>query len=108
MPIIRTHIQRSYPPRQDPAIIDSVPTILSATTFIYRPDIGTISIESSSASLVRIQSGVALQDHLNDLAIETTKKALALAKHAKRKTINKADIKLSISTFNNCLHNKFL
>ena len=48
------------------------------------------------ASIVALDAVIALQDHLNDMAIETTKKALALAKHAKRKTINKADIKLSI------------
>ena len=49
-----------------------------------------------NASIVALEAVIALQDYLNDLAIETTKKALALAKHAKRKTINKADIKLSI------------
>ena len=49
-----------------------------------------------NASIVALEAVIALQDHLNDLAMETTKKALALAKHAKRKTINKADVKLSI------------
>jgi histone H3/H4 len=49
-----------------------------------------------NASIVALDAVMALQEHLNDTAIEITKKALALAKHAKRKTINKADIKLSI------------
>jgi len=49
-----------------------------------------------NASIVALDAVIALQDHLNDMAIEVTKKALALAKHAKRKTINKADIKLSV------------
>ena len=35
-------------------------------------------------------------DYLQDLAVETTKKALKITKHAKRKTITKADIKLAI------------
>ncbi|MHA1427961.1 MAG: histone-like protein, partial [Candidatus Helarchaeota archaeon] len=37
-----------------------------------------------------------LQDWLTDTAKEITTKALALAKHAKRKTITKADIKLAV------------
>ena len=49
-----------------------------------------------NASIVALDAVLALQDHLNDMAIEITKKALALANHAKRKTINKEDIKLSI------------
>ncbi len=49
-----------------------------------------------NASIVALDAVLALQDHLNDLAIEITKKALALANHSKRKTINKEDIKLSI------------
>jgi histone H3/H4 len=49
-----------------------------------------------NASIVALDAVIALQDHLNDLAIQITNKALALAKHAKRKTINKADIKLSV------------
>lgn len=49
-----------------------------------------------NASIVALEAVIALQEHLNDVAIEITKKALALAKHSKRKTINKADIKLAI------------
>jgi histone H3/H4 len=49
-----------------------------------------------NASIVALDAVLALQDFLNDLAIDITKKALALANHAKRKTINKEDIKLSI------------
>ena len=49
-----------------------------------------------NASIVALDAVLALQDYLNDFAIEITKKALALANHSKRKTINKEDIKLSI------------
>jgi len=49
-----------------------------------------------NASIVALDAVLALQEFLNDLAIETTKKALALAKHSKRKTINKADVKLAV------------
>jgi len=49
-----------------------------------------------NASIVALDAVLALQDYLNDLALNITKKALALANHSKRKTINKEDIKLSI------------
>jgi len=49
-----------------------------------------------NASIVALDGVLTLQEYLNDQAIEITKKALALAKHSKRKTINKADVKLSI------------
>jgi histone H3/H4 len=49
-----------------------------------------------NASIVALDAVLALQEFLNDKAIEITNKALALAKHSKRKTINKADVKLSI------------
>ena len=49
-----------------------------------------------NASIVALDAVLALQEFLNDNAIEITNKALALAKHSKRKTINKADVKLSI------------
>ncbi|MHA1649085.1 MAG: histone [Candidatus Helarchaeota archaeon] len=49
-----------------------------------------------NASIVALDAVLLLQEHLNDVAIEITKKALALAKHAKRKTITKSDIKLAI------------
>ncbi len=48
------------------------------------------------ASIVALDAVLALQEYLNDLAIGITKKSLELAKHAKRKTITKGDIKLSI------------
>ncbi len=48
------------------------------------------------ATIVALNAVLSLQEHLNDTAIEITKKALALAKHAKRKTITKADIKLAV------------
>ena len=48
------------------------------------------------ATIVALNAVLSLQEWLNDTAIEITKKALALAKHAKRKTITKADIKLAV------------
>jgi histone H3/H4 len=50
----------------------------------------------ANARIVALEAILSLQEFLNDKAVEITNKALALAKHAKRKTINKADIKLSI------------
>ena len=50
----------------------------------------------ANARIVALDAILSLQEFLNDQAIQITNKALALAKHAKRKTINKADIKLSI------------
>jgi len=49
-----------------------------------------------NASIVALDAVLALQDWLTDTAKEITTKALALAKHAKRKTITKADIKLAV------------
>ena len=48
------------------------------------------------ADVVALNAVLSLQEYLTETAIEITKKALALAKHAKRKTINKADVKLAI------------
>jgi len=48
------------------------------------------------AKIVSADAIDALQEYLQEKAIEITKKALALAKHAKRKTVMKEDIKLSI------------
>jgi len=52
--------------------------------------------KEGGADIVALDAVLSLQEQLNDRAIEITKKALALAKHAKRKTITKADIKLAI------------
>ena len=49
-----------------------------------------------NATIVALNAVLSLQEWLSDTAIEITKKALALAKHAKRKTITKADIKLAV------------
>lgn len=48
------------------------------------------------ADIVALDAVLSLQEFLNDTATDITKKALALAKHAKRKTITKADIKLAL------------
>ena len=52
--------------------------------------------KEGDADIVALDAVLLLQEELNDRVIEITKKALALAKHAKRKTITKADIKLAI------------
>ncbi|MHA1230705.1 MAG: histone family protein [Candidatus Helarchaeota archaeon] len=52
--------------------------------------------EEGGASIVAADAVLALMDYLQDLATDITKKALELAKHAKRKTISKEDIKLAI------------
>ncbi len=49
-----------------------------------------------NASIVALAAVLSLQEYLNDLALGITKKALELAKHAKRKTIVKGDIKLAV------------
>ena len=48
------------------------------------------------ADIVALDAVLSLQEWLTDTAKDITTKALALAKHAKRKTITKADIKLAI------------
>jgi len=51
--------------------------------------------QDGNANIVALDAVLALQEYLNDVALNITKKALELAKHAKRKTITKADIKLA-------------
>ena len=48
------------------------------------------------AKIVSADAIQALKEYLQEKAIEITKKAGTLTKHAKRKTISKADIKLAI------------
>ena len=50
----------------------------------------------ADARIVAADAIVELKEYLQDWAIDITKKALTLTKHAKRKTITKADIKLSV------------
>ena len=52
--------------------------------------------EEGDALIVAADAVISLKDYLQDLTIDITKKALELTKHAKRKTISKADIKLAI------------
>jgi histone H3/H4 len=49
-----------------------------------------------NARIVALDAVISLQEFLNDQVTAITQKALALSKHAKRKTITKADIKLAI------------
>lgn len=51
----------------------------------------------AGANIVAADAVLSLMDYLQDLAVDITKKALDLAKHAKRKTISKADVKLAIA-----------
>lgn len=48
------------------------------------------------ADIVAADAVLRLQDFLQDLAIDLTKKAIKVAEHAKRKTVTKRDIKLAI------------
>ncbi|MBD3227766.1 MAG: histone [Candidatus Lokiarchaeota archaeon] len=52
--------------------------------------------QEAGATIVAADAVLALMDHLQDLAVDITKKALELAKHANRKTIQKDDIKLAV------------
>lgn len=48
------------------------------------------------ATIVALDAVLTLQEYLTDTVIEITKRAVALARHARRKTITKADIKLAM------------
>jgi histone H3/H4 len=48
------------------------------------------------AKIVSADAVLVLMDYLQEIAVSITKKALTLAKHAKRKTITKPDIKLAV------------
>ncbi|MHA1270236.1 MAG: histone family protein [Candidatus Helarchaeota archaeon] len=50
------------------------------------------------ADIVSADAVLKLLDYLQDLAIDTTKKAIKIAEHAKRKTVSKEDIKLAIKS----------
>ena len=52
--------------------------------------------EEAGADIVAADCVLKLLDYLQDLAVETTKKAMKISENAKRKTITKADIKLAI------------
>ena len=52
--------------------------------------------KEAGADIVALNAVLSLQEYLTDTAMGITKKALALAQHAKRKTITKADIKLAV------------
>ncbi|MHA1229387.1 MAG: histone family protein [Candidatus Helarchaeota archaeon] len=48
------------------------------------------------ADIVSADAVLRLLDHLQDLAVDITKRAIKIAEHAKRKTVTKEDIKLAI------------
>jgi histone H3/H4 len=67
-----------------------------APTVITKTALRRLMKVEGDANIVAADAITALQEYLQDLAVDITKKALALTKHAKRKTITKADIKLSV------------
>lgn len=52
--------------------------------------------EEGQVEIVSLDAVFALQEFLQDRVIEITKKALGLAEHAKRKTVMRDDLKLSL------------
>lgn len=54
--------------------------------------------KEGDATIVSADAITTLMDWSTDTVVELTKKALAICKHAKRKTVSKADIKLAIQT----------
>ncbi|NVM03467.1 MAG: NFYB/HAP3 family transcription factor subunit [Candidatus Helarchaeota archaeon] len=52
----------------------------------------------ADANIVAADAIIALMEYLQDIATTITKKALELTKHAKRKTISKADIKIALQS----------
>ena len=64
------------------------------TNFITKTALKRLMKVEGDANIVAADAVTVLQEALQDKAIDITKKALALAKHAKRKTITKEDIKL--------------
>lgn len=50
----------------------------------------------AGAQIVAADAVKYLLEQINDIAIDITKKALELAQHAKRKTIQRKDIKIAI------------
>lgn len=67
-----------------------------ATNVITKTALRRLMKNEGMASIVALDAVLGLQEYLTDTAIGITKKALELAKHAKRKTITKADIKLAV------------
>lgn len=53
-------------------------------------------MKNEGATIVASSAVLRLQEWLDDTATAITKKALEMAKHAKRKRITKADIKLAV------------
>lgn len=64
--------------------------------FITKTALKRLMKVEGDANIIAADAITELQEHLQDLAVEITKKALALTKHAKRKTITKSDIKLAV------------
>jgi histone H3/H4 len=70
--------------------------LAKAQNVITKTALRRLMKNEGNATIVALDAVLSLQDWLTDTAKEITTKALALAKHAKRKTITKADIKLAV------------
>jgi histone H3/H4 len=53
--------------------------------------------EEANANIVAAEAVTFLQEYLENIAIDVTKKALELARHSKRKTISQKDVSLAIN-----------
>lgn len=69
---------------------------MKTTTVITKTALRRLMKVEGDAAMVAREALDALVTYLQDRATEITKKALEIAKHAKRKTIMKADIKMAL------------
>ncbi|MCL5106280.1 MAG: NFYB/HAP3 family transcription factor subunit [Candidatus Marsarchaeota archaeon] len=53
-------------------------------------------LKEAGAERINKEAAGLLHKHLNTIALSSAKKAVAFAKHAKRKTVEASDIKLAI------------
>ncbi|MHC1590686.1 MAG: histone [Candidatus Helarchaeales archaeon] len=63
---------------------------------ITRTALRRLMKEEADADIVSSEAVEVLQEHLQNRAIDITKKALELTLNSKRKTVTKADIKMAI------------
>ncbi|MHA1312332.1 MAG: histone [Candidatus Helarchaeota archaeon] len=63
---------------------------------ITRTALRRLMKEEADADIVSSEAVIVLQDHLQNRAIDITKKALELTLNSKRKTVTKSDIKMAV------------